>query len=278
MLRQYLVKYTTALKNTRFRLAYIDAFAGAGYRQLKAQSADQQPLFEEIAAEESQGFLDGSARIALKVEPAFTCYVFIERHSRRFRELERLKQEFPGRSRAIILRRADANEYLQEYCAKVDWGQWRAVLFLDPFGMQIDWATMEAIAGTRAMDVWILFPLGVAVNRLLTRDPGKIAPSWRRRLNRMFGSDDWFDTFYRTEVSPGLLGEQERVEKVGTFQTISAYYLEKLRGLFPKVADNPRMLRNSTNTPIFQVFFAAAEPGRGGDIAIKIAQYILKEK
>jgi len=278
MLKQYLERYTTVLKKQKFRLAYIDAFAGTGYRQLKEGPSVQRLLFKEIAEEEPQQFLDGSARIALKVPLAFSCYVFIEMDKQRFAELEKLKTDFPERASSIILRKGNANEWLQKYSGQVDWKEWRAVIFLDPFGMQIDWATMEAIAKTQAIDVWILFPLGMAVNRLLTRDPAKIPQVWRNRLNRMFGSKDWFDTFYREEVSPNLLGEEKRVKKVGTIETISGYYRQKLMSVFPKVAENPRILRNSMNAPLFQMFFAAANPGRGGDIAIKIAQRILKER
>jgi three-Cys-motif partner protein len=278
MLKQYLERYTTVLKKQKFLLMYIDAFAGTGYRQLKEGPAVQRLLFGEIAEEEPQQFLDGSARIALKAPLAFSRYVFIEMDKQRFGELEKLKAEFPERADSIVLRQGNANDWLQQYSAQVDWKVWRAVLFLDPFGMQIDWATMEAIAKTKAIDVWILFPLGMAVNRLLTKDPAKIPQVWRNRLNRMFGSEDWFDTFYMEEVSPNLLGEDKRVQKVGTIETISGYYRQKLMGVFPKVAVNPRILRNSMNAPLFQMFFAAANPGRGGDIAIKIAQHILKEK
>ncbi len=35
--------------------------------------------------------------------------------------------------------------------------------------MQVDWKTIEAVAATKAIDLWLLFPLGVGVNRLLTR-------------------------------------------------------------------------------------------------------------
>jgi three-Cys-motif partner protein len=277
MLRQYLEKYTTALKKTSFRLAYIDAFAGTGYREQERDESDQQPLFGEIAGEESQRFLDGSPRVALKVRPAFSRYVFIEMNKRRFGELENLKNEFPEQADSIVLRQGNANDWLQRYAAEVNWKEWRAVVFLDPFGMQIDWATMEAIAKTQAIDVWILFPLGVAVNRFLMRDPARIPLPWKNHLNRMFGCEDWFDTFYREEVSPSLLGEDKRIQKIGTIETISGYYHQKLRSIFPKVAENPRILPNSNNSPLFQLFFAAGNPGRGGDIAIRIAQHILKE-
>jgi three-Cys-motif partner protein len=39
-----------------------------------------------------------------------------------------------------------------------DWRSHRAVLFLDPYGMQVEWQTIEAIAKTAAIDLWLLFP------------------------------------------------------------------------------------------------------------------------
>ncbi|WP_375494674.1 hypothetical protein [uncultured Nostoc sp.] len=52
--------------------------------------------------------------------------------------------------------------YLKTLYGK-NWRSNRAVLFLDPFGMQIPWSTIEAIAHTEAIDLWYLFPLGVAM-------------------------------------------------------------------------------------------------------------------
>ncbi len=42
------------------------------------------------------------------------------------------------------------------------------MVFLDPYGMQVEWSTIEALAATKAIDLWYLFPLGVGVARLLT--------------------------------------------------------------------------------------------------------------
>jgi three-Cys-motif partner protein len=68
----------------------------------------------------------------------------------------------------IQIRPGDANVEIQELCKK-DWSSHRAVLFLDPYGMQVEWKTIEAIAATKAIDLWLLFPLGIGVNRLLTK-------------------------------------------------------------------------------------------------------------
>ena len=62
-------------------------------------------------------------------------------------------------------------------------------MFLDPYGMQVKWSTLEAIASTRAIDMWLLFPLGQAVNRLLTRNKIPGGPR-AERLTETFGTEE----------------------------------------------------------------------------------------
>jgi hypothetical protein len=49
----------------------------------------------------------------------------------------------------------------------------------------------------------------------------------------------------------------------------------RLKTIFAKVAENPLPLRNSTNTPLYLLCFAAGNP-KGATTAVKIAQDILK--
>ena len=160
ILKGYLKSYTTALKDkptaaNPFRKAFIDAFAGTGYRdarrdESKAPSA-QNLLFPDFSGNEPQSLLDGSARLALQITPRFDRYIFIERNRERCAELEELKREFPDLAMDIDVRQGDANLQIQDLCSK-DWSSRRAVLFLDPYGMQVEWQTIEAIAGTKAID------------------------------------------------------------------------------------------------------------------------------
>jgi three-Cys-motif partner protein len=69
--------------------------------------------------------------------------------------------------------------------------------------MNVSWDTIESIARTEAIDMWYLFPLGVGVNRLLTKD-GNIPDSWQRKLDDLFGDTGWRDAFYKREVKTGL--------------------------------------------------------------------------
>jgi len=274
-LQRYLIAYKTALKNQPFALIYIDAFAGTGYREAADSSSPDGQLFSALGEPEPQAFLDGSVRIALKIDPPFDEYIFIELSEERFSELARFKEEFPQLASRIQLMRGDCNEYLQELCNGLDWEYHRAVLFLDPFGMQVEWNTIEAVAATQAIDVWILFPLGVAVNRMLTRN-GQIPNTWRSRLDRLFGTNKWFQEFYREKTTTTLWGNEQHLEKVAGFDQIANYYMQRLRTVFAGVADNALQLRNSKGIPLFLLCFAAANP-RGARVALKIAQHILRK-
>lgn len=281
VLSKYLESYTTALKDKPnpdrpFRKAFIDAFAGSGYRSSRgaAGPSGQDDLFPELAAADPQALLDGSARLALGIKPPFDRYIFVEKSASRCQQLAQLKNDFPALSDAIDIRLGDANSEIQQICDK-DWSCHRAVLFLDPYGMQVEWKTIVAVAATKAIDLWLLFPLGIGVNRLLTRS-GRIPSSWRHRLSALLGTEDWYDEFYRVEATSDLLGDSgERVVKAG-MDVIGKYFLARLQTVFSGVADQPGVLRNSSNNPLYLLCFAVGNE-RGKSIAIRIAKHLLKD-
>jgi three-Cys-motif partner protein len=270
---KYLSAYTKILSKTAFNYAYIDAFAGTGYQTIRMEENPNQPLFQELVEDEPKQFLDGSARIALQVQPRFKRYIFVERDPKRFAALRKLIDDFPDKADTITLVNEDANAYLQKLC-RTNWVKHRAVLFLDPFGMQVTWDTITAIAKTQAIDLWYLFPMGIGVNRLMVRD-GNIATHWRQRLDATFGESGWYDVFYKTYIEQNLFGEsQQKVVKVGGFDDLGRYVVNRLRSVFAEAADNPLFLYNSRNNPLFLLCFAAGNP-KGAPTAVKIAQDIL---
>lgn len=277
VLKGYLGAYTTALKNTPFRKGFIDAFAGTGYRQAKEVGPpDPEGFFPDLAAEPPQKLLAGSARIALETEPSFDGYVFIEKSPARCLALERLKREFPCQADRIHIRPGEANVEVRKLCAPGRWSRRRAVLFLDPYGMQVEWRTLEMVAETRAIDMWLLFPLGIGVNRLLTRS-GEIPEPWRRRLDLLLGTSDWFEEFYEVADQQGSLFADEPEERLvkASMETIGRYFNERLRSIFAGVAERPGVLRNSSNSPLYLFCFAAANR-RGAPTALRIAEHLLK--
>jgi three-Cys-motif partner protein len=68
-----------------------------------------------------------------------------------------LRAQHPDRDIKVIA--GDANQEIPQLLKFVNWRGVRAVMFLDPYGMNVDWSTLQAIANTRAIDVWFLFSL-----------------------------------------------------------------------------------------------------------------------
>ena len=272
---KYLRAYNSALQNTRFRRGYIDAFAGTGYRNLQYErSGGHNLLFSELADNAPQALLDGSARIALRTEPPFDTFVFIERDDERCRALEGLRNEFPRHAASIQVRRGDANDEVQRICTK-SWVGRRAVLFLDPYGMQVEWETIRAVAETQAIDMWLLFPLGMGINRLLPRS-GNVPSSWRDRIDCLLGTDDWYDKFYRRESETDLFGNVTESVIKATMETIGQFFIERLQTVFAAVAPNPGVMRNSANSPLYLLCFAMGN-ARGKEIGLRIANHLLRD-
>lgn len=72
-LRSYLTSYIQALSQTSFERVYIDAFAGAGTREVTQNTEEE--LFDESLLEEDASYRHGSPLIALGIEPSFQRYI-----------------------------------------------------------------------------------------------------------------------------------------------------------------------------------------------------------
>jgi three-Cys-motif partner protein len=209
-----------------------------------------------------------------RVRHARTNLAPLERSRGRCAELEALKVEFPQQANDISIRQGDANTEIRALCdlKTNDWRFHRAVLFLDPYGMQVEWETIEAIAATKAIDMWLLFPLGMGVSRLLTRS-GDIPEPWQHRLDVLLGTTSWREEFYRVHTTSTLFGPAEQVERA-TIESIGRYFTDRLKTVFAAVAEQPRILRNSANSPLYLFCFAAGNE-RGAPVALRIANHLL---
>lgn len=282
-LQAYMTIFETNPRAAQLETIYVDAFAGTGRRtRAKGRDRVEGQLFEDAIENPDAGELkEGSVSIALRQERPFDRYVFVDRDDEHARILGNLRHEYPHLSDRIDIKAGDANEFLERFCSSTDWRGKRAVVFLDPYGMQVDWTTIEAIAATKAIDLWLLFPLGAAVNRLLTTHSPPTG-AHAERLTRIFGTEEWRDVFYRPqerEDPPLTLFEQEPGDparaKSADFNAISEFFVSRLKGIFERVAEDPLPLTNSKNVPLYLLCFAAANP-RGAPTAVNIANYVLK--
>ena len=263
ILEKYLDAYTTALKKKPFKLMYIDAFAGTG-----KIAPDQENEYGEFSE-----FMDGSTARAINItDKPFDKLIFIEQDSDRSAKLTTLRATHSDRN--IIIETAEANEFLSIRLCE-DWRQWRGVLFLDPFGTQVKWQTIEIIASWQALDTWILFPASAIARMMPTsRLPDDIMPAWASRLTDVYGDESWRQ-LYQDDPQRNLFNEPSQIRDKGV-QGLSNIYKNKLRDLFGnRFLEQSRTLKNSRNSTFFEFLFCVGNP-KGIRPAKQIAKHILE--
>lgn len=276
VLKKYLEAYAIALKNQPFNIIYIDAFAGTGQIDYKKNKLYKNiiSLFDKDEIQERKEFLDGSTKIALETSPSFDKYVFIEKTKEKCNELEKLKTQYEKRN--IEIYRDDANKCLIDICNSIDWNKNRAVVFIDPYGMQVKWETLEYISKNSRIDLWYLFPID-ATNRLLKRN-GQIDEANKKTLDDTLGTDEWFNEFYEKNKQMDIFKGTNDLTKICNFDKIVLFIDKRLKDIFIAVAKKPKILKNSKEHTLYAFYFATSNDSeKAQKLALKIANHILSK-
>lgn len=275
ILHRYLGAYTTILRKYGFDdYYYVDAFAGQGRSELRSDKSTDgsEDLLSKIAAFRTEDvaeaeYVNGSALVALDIEHPFKKYIFIERDSERVAKLREIGLASPLQSRIEILA-GDANAELTKRLLEsgIDWGRNRGVVLLDPFGLHVPWSTLELLARTKALEVIINFPVGMAIQRLLPRS-GRFSEEQRLKLTEYFGSPEWEPLLY--EDAKDLFGEVTRTKTANSGDQLAKWYRGRLRDLFGHAA-LPRLITNGQGGHLYYLLHAG--PNATG---VKIANEVL---
>lgn len=273
VLQKYLAAYQKVLKNRPFATVFFDAFAGTGELPIEQIGG----LFQDV--EEAEPFIEGSARRALGIERPFSRYVFVEKSRRKAASLASLKSDFPQLAERIFIEQADANVAIERFCRETDWTNHRAVMFLDPFGNQVGWSTLEMIARTRAIDLWYLFPAHLGINRQISAN-AEFDATKAASLDRVLGTQDWRAEFISTTRNSDLWGdERERMVKQATVDLITRFMIKRMKGIFGGGVLDEWLPLGRGGSHWYSLLFACANPNRSAKtIAEKVARAVMKRK
>lgn len=249
VLERYLNAYQQALSNQPFKKIYIDPFAGTGDRVYERKES---PLFGQPAESIT---LPGSARRSLDIKIPFDRYIFADQKKTHFEALTNLKEEYSS-THNITCFHGDANEVIPSVVRSIDWWSSRAVTFLDPYGLEIEWKTVQTIADTKRIDVLFLVSLSglyrQAANKMINVDEDKA-----RRLDTFLGTTTWRDTLYQ-ESRPDLLSNTQ-TERVVNWEGINAFVKDRLENVFSHV-ENPIVLFHRGGAPLYSLFYGISNP------------------
>ena len=276
---KYVKAYLTIMNSNRdkycWKLLYFDGFAGSGSRIInKDNNIAEENLFAEcnIFAEEIDTYKGAAERVLNIEQRGFDSYYFIDKDKDSSNKLKQKLSRYED-SKSLNFITSDANGELRELAYRMRKDKSIAsLILLDPFGMQVDWASIENLKDTRT-DLWILIPTGVIVNRLLDRN-GELTHI--EKLKSFFGKEEDFlrEYFYRKRQEQTLFGEINIIEKIeNPIKRIAELYIQRLGEIFKNVTPEPLVLYNRRHTPIFH--FACASNNK---TAIKIASQIIGKR
>ena len=213
----------------------------------------------------------GSPLIALEVQDKpFDRLMFVDKDPSSVNSLWDVQKHFPDREVKVVY--GDANAEIPRFCDALEPLD-RAVVFLDPYATQVDWQTIEAIANTKQIDCWILFPR-MAIARMMPVE-NEPSPELRLQLDRIFGGRQYWQDIYSQAMQMSLLQEEPKQERLHGSDHIAMSYLNRMKSVFTSTASVRRTFRNSKGSPIFELFFAAGN-AKGAPTAVRIAEDILR--
>ena len=247
---KYVKAYLEIMKvHPYWKLIYFDGFAGSG---------------EIIHSENDEvTLLEGMAKRILQIDDpkSFDIYYFVDKSEENTKELNNIIEKgINHKNKSIYVVTDDCNIKLidlAKFLQKPENKKHKVLAFIDPYGMQVKWNSIKALKGL-PIDMWILVPTGIGVNRLLKKDC-QISDEWLLKLKSFLGlTEDEILSYFYSEVSENTLFGQEvkickedqAIEKAGIL------YKNQLLSIF-KYVSNPYLMRNKTGSILFHFFMAS---------------------
>jgi len=269
--QKYLHAFTTALKKQSFELLYVDACAGSGSSTARQEEAQASLLeVDEITV--------GSAVRALEIPTPFDRYILNDAKQKNARSLNAVVNErFPALRDRVTIMQSDANQALVDLCRNTNWRGSRAVVFLDPFGLQLNFSMVSELGRTGAVDLWYLVPV-FGMSRQIKSD-GSILEAGGARIDNLLGTSAWRSGAVVEEVGDiDLFGAvPATIRKVANSAWFEQVAKEQLGTVFKGGVLDEALPLGRNGFHEFSLIFACANPRAGAnELAKRLAKAVLK--
>lgn len=255
ILMEYQRAYCSIMKaQNRFKCWYIDAFAGSGTQERKKDGT----------------FINGSPINSLKLSGCFDKYIFIEKDESKCNHLQNtVNHEFSNRPdllTKISIRNDDSNELLvNDIIPNVKYSDYmRALCFLDPYGLHVDWEVLEAAGKSKTFDMFLNFSIMDLNMNALLKNPDKATETQRERIKKCFWTGFDYKLLYKTEGN--LFGFEEKY----TNDEVASVFRKGLKDIAGFIyVPKPIAMKNESRNTVYYLFFASQK-----DVANKVASWI----
>lgn len=252
ILKRYASEYNRILLAQSFikKRIYIDAFSGAGVHYSK----------------EKDELVPGSASVALKVHPPFSHYHFIDLNKDKLNFLRESSLETDN----VKYHSEDCNDVLlNKILPTIRYENYdRALLILDPYGLQLDWKVIEMAGKSKVIEIFLNFPIMDMNRNVFRNDKSKVKGNDIDRMNRFWGDNSWEKIGYNSEET--LFGP---LDVKADNKTIVKEFRKRLREVAGfNFVPEPIPMKNKKDATVYYIFFAS--PNKTAD---KIVSFIFNK-
>lgn len=274
---KYVNAYLTILnknkKKYNWTTVYFDGFSGSGDIKDNKDFLEE-TFFSDDDKNDLINYKKGSVRRILEIprEKNFDKLFFIDRDPENIKSINTIVKDLNLDPESVRTSIDDCNDNLRKFSDYIRKKDKRSLILLDPFGMQLDWSSIESLKNTKS-DIWILVPSGVAINRLLSK---KIELTNFDKLSKFFGlsKDELRNYFYSESTQTKIFDDVIDFEKVSNpIDKIIKLYIKQLKEIWKHTLDEPLLLTNSKNATLFHFIFAS-----NNETGYKIASDIVGKK
>jgi three-Cys-motif partner protein len=214
--------------------------------------------------------IEGSPWRALKVQPPFDGFHFIDVDA----EKTKFLRESIGNRADVNIQTVDTNQYLtQTLLPTIQYAKYnRALCLLDPYGLDLDWQVMLQAGQSKAIDMFLNFPVMDINRNAIWKNPEKVPPDGVERMTKYWGDESWKQAAYTDSPQQNLFGEPPGKIKQGN-EVIVATFRERLKTVAGfEFVPEPLPMKNTKNAVVYYLFFASAKP-----VAAKIITEIFEK-
>jgi len=234
--------------HTKGKLVYLRKYLPALNKILRSKVPNRSRFYVDLFSgpgkciDSTDEVCDGSPLIAIKTNPAFTDFIFVDINEDYCKALEKRLEGTPNTN----VKSGDCNEKVNEVLSMMNTYD-PCFVFLDPFGLDLKWETVRKLSKKRRMDLLINFPVG-AICRSMKKEGAE------NTVTDCLGTDEWLDLKGH--------GRSSRIQ-------LRNLYMEKIHKFF-KFA-SPKLVYNQKNVPLYYLIYACHF-----HVGIKIWEYITK--
>ena len=225
-------------KISRLSWIYIDGYAGPGYHVSKTTG-------ERV---------EGSPLIAMKTDPPFHEYHFIDTEEARAKQL----RELAGDRTDVYTYTEDRNTVLlRDVFPRAKRSDYRrALCLLDPYNIDLKWDVIEAAGKSESIEIFLNFMVMDINRNALRKRMEKSIQSKVDQLTRLVGDESWKDAGYRKVET--LFGED--YEKVSNDEFAEWFRQRLITKAGFKFVPKPMPMKTKNKSVIYYLFFASQKP------------------